>query len=102
MNKRLLSIILCSFFMFCLPMQSMANTAIEIYENEFQTVSISVNQSTIHIAGANGQMLEIYNVTGVKVMNIKIEGYDKKYDLNLPKGCYIVKVGKVVRKISIK
>jgi len=31
-----------------------------------------------------------------------VEGQDKRFDLNLPKGCYIVKVGKVVRKISIK
>lgn len=35
-------------------------------------------------------------------MSIKVEGADKYYELNLPKGCYIVKVGKVVRKISIK
>jgi hypothetical protein len=47
-------------------------------------------------------MLFIYNVAGVRVMSLKIEGADKLIDLNLPKGCYIVKVGKVVRKISIK
>ncbi|MDD3387351.1 MAG: secretion protein, partial [Prevotella sp.] len=29
-------------------------------------------------------------------------GADKSYNLNLPKGCYIVKVGKVVRKVSIR
>ena len=41
-------------------------------------------------------------MAGVKVMSIKVEGQDKKYELNLPKGCYIVKVGKTVRKISIR
>lgn len=47
-------------------------------------------------------MLYIYNVAGVKIMSIKIDSSDRYYDLNLPKGCYIVKVGKVVRKISVK
>jgi hypothetical protein len=41
-------------------------------------------------------------VTGMKLMSVKIEGQDKKVEINLPKGCYIVKVGKVVRKIYIK
>lgn len=35
-------------------------------------------------------------------MSIKIDGQDKRYTLNLPKGCYIIKVGNVVRKISIR
>ena len=47
-------------------------------------------------------MLYIYNVAGVRVMSFKVEGPDKRYELNLQKGCYIVKVGKVVRKISIR
>ena len=102
MKKKIITTIFCGMFMLGVPMQSMANIVIEVMENDFQSVSISVNQSTLHVANANGQTLEIYNVAGVKVMNIKIEGNDKKYDLNLPKGCYIVKIGKVARKISIK
>ena len=47
-------------------------------------------------------MLKIYNVSGVCVMSLRVDGQDKRYNLNLPKGCYIVKVGKVVRKISIR
>ena len=46
--------------------------------------------------------LSIYNVAGVHVQSFRVEGADRRYELNLPKGCYIVKVGKVVRKISIK
>ena len=102
MKKNIITMIFCGMFMLGFPMQSMANKAIEILENDFQNISISVNQSILHIVNANGQTLEIYNVLGVKVMNVKIEGNDKKYELNLPKGCYIVKIGKVARKISIK
>lgn len=46
-------------------------------------------------------VLQVYNVLGVKVASIKVEGNDKRIDLPLKSGCYIVKVGNVVRKISI-
>lgn len=84
------------------PSVANSNSAIEIIDVESQSVSISVNSSSIRVVGANGQMLYIYNVAGVKIMSIKVDGSDRYYDLNLPKGCYIVKVGKVVRKISVK
>ena len=35
-------------------------------------------------------------------MIARIDSYDKVIDLNLSKGCYIVKVGKTARKISIR
>lgn len=80
-----------------------ANSAIEIIDTDLpQAIVISVNESTLHVTGAAGQDLYIYNVAGVRVMSIKVDGPDKRYELNLPKGCYIVKVGKTVRKISIR
>ena len=80
------------------PIMSNASAMIEIIENEYQEISITVKASTIHVNGANGQTLHIYNVAGVRVMSIKVDGQDRSYDLNLQKGCYIVKVGKVVKK----
>ncbi len=84
------------------PVAALADTAVEIIDNDFQTINVSLNEQTLRVTGANGQMLFIYNVAGVRVMSVKVEGADKLIELNLPKGCYIVKVGKVVRKISIK
>ena len=52
--------------------------------------------------GARGEEREVYNVAGVRVMSVKVEGAERSFELSLPKGCYIVKVGKVVRKISVK
>lgn len=96
--------ILCASLLlsFTAPSVVNANSAIEIIDVESQSVSISVSSSSIRVVGATGQMLYIYNVAGVKIMSIKIDSSDRCYDLNLPKGCYIVKVGKVVRKISVK
>lgn len=71
--------------------------------SDFQSITISlVGESVLRVTGAAGQTLSIYNVTGVKVMNIRVDGSDKSYHLNLPQGCYIVKVGNMVRKIALR
>lgn len=102
MVKYILSFFLLAALLVSAPMKSAAMPAIEIVENDFQTITISVSQDAVlRVTGAAGQTLYVYNVTGVRVMSIKVDGSDKSYNLNLPKGCYIVKVGKVVRKISI-
>lgn len=100
--KKILAIAFASLLAFGVPTVSFANVAIEIIEQEFQNVTISVNQSVVRVSGANGQVMHVYNVAGVRLMTIRIDGNDKSYELNLPKGCYIVKIGKTVRKISIK
>ena len=82
------------------PMQ--ARTATDLIDQEFQTASISVVGNVLHVTGAEDELLSIYNVTGVRVMSVKVDGGDKHYTLNFPKGCYIVKVGKLVRKVSIR
>ena len=79
-----------------------ASNAVEILENEQQTITINVRESAVQIAGANGETLYVYNVAGVRIKSIKIDGDDKRFELNLPKGCYILKVGKTVRKISVR
>ena len=102
MTNKILTFILSSFLLVAAPTVVSAATSIEIIDNDIQTVAISVNETSLHVTGANGQMLYVYNVAGVRLMSVKVEGQDKKIDINLPKGCYIVKVGKVVRKIYIK
>lgn len=101
MMKKIFTLLLVSTLVFGLPFSGQARVAVEIIEQAFQEIVLSVNNSTLHVAGANGEVLSIYNLAGVKVQSFKVEGNDKRYELNLPKGCYIVKVGKVVRKISI-
>ncbi len=102
MMKRILTLLLASTLLVGMPVAMYAEQAIEVIDNEYQNISVSVSESVLHITGANGQVLQIYNVAGVRVMSVKVEGPDKRYELNLPKGCYIVKVGKMVRKISIR
>lgn len=101
MSKKIFTFIFAFACVMVSPLSVGARQMIEITEADFQQPSISITGNTIRVSNANGQTLYIYNVAGVRVKAIKIEGADKRFDLGLPKGCYIVKVGKVVRKISI-
>lgn len=102
MIKKIFTFFFISTLMMVVPVQARAASSIEIFEQDLQEVTISVQGSTLHVTGANGQFLYIYDVAGVRVMSVKVDSADKRYELNLPKGCYIIKVGKTVRKISIK
>lgn len=103
MNKTIASIIVMGVLAVGVPQQAYAVPSIEIVDNDFQTISLSISsENVLRVAGAAGQTLSIYNVTGVMVMTTRVDSSDKSYALNLPKGCYIVKVGKLVRKISIR
>ncbi|MGI6241958.1 MAG: T9SS type A sorting domain-containing protein [Prevotella sp.] len=103
MGNKISTFFLLAILLAGAPQVANAVPAIEIIENDFHPITISVNrEAVLRITGAAGQNLYIYNITGVRVMSLKIDGDDKSYSLNLPKGCYIVKVGKVVRKISIR
>lgn len=84
------------------PVSATASQGIEIVDNSVQGVSIVYSSSILRVIGAEGEVMQVYNVAGVRVMSVKVEGADKRYELSLPKGCYIVKVGKYVRKISIR
>ncbi|MGN0281063.1 MAG: T9SS type A sorting domain-containing protein [Prevotella sp.] len=64
-------------------------------------VTLTVTQSVVVVEGAAGQTLEVISLTGRPVMKVRIENQSQRVDLNLPKGCYILKIDNVVRKVSI-
>lgn len=70
-------------------------------ESEPIATSMTIRGSSIHIQHATGSVLEIFSLTGSKVATYKIDNDDKQIDLSLRKGCYIIKLGQTVRKITI-
>jgi len=76
--------------------------AIDVEQPQPQEISISVSGTTVYVTNANGLTLQVISVTGSTVATVKIDATDKKVELNLTRGCYILKVGKVVRKVSIR
>lgn len=71
-------------------------------EMEVSAVSIVVKGSVLYISNAGGSMLEVFSLTGSKVMSVRIDSNEKTLDLALKKGCYILRVDNVVRKITIR
>lgn len=100
MNKKFQIIAFAALLMAVAPLR--ANEAMEMESPDTETTSITVNGKSAHVCGANGMTLEIYNLAGMKVSSIKIDAADKVISLNLTKGTYIIKVGDIVRKISIR
>lgn len=105
MVKRLLILSFLTACLFMFPMSSQAASS-ESYGveqvDQKADVQISVNKSSVHIVNAEGQVMEVISLTGRHVMSVRIESPAQKIELtNIPKGCYIIKVGKVVRKIVI-
>ena len=101
MTKYIYTILLISMII-ATPTTAYAEPVTDEMEH-MQTPNVTVVEgSQLRVTNGNGQTLRVYNVTGVQVRVFKVDGMDKCYDLNLPKGCYIIKIGKTVRKISIR
>ena len=89
-----------TILMFSVPsiIAMLLQTAITITDGYFTGNYVGENA----LAATNLGLPVLYFYLGVRVLSIRVDGNDKSYNLNLPKGCYIVKVGNVVRKISIR
>ncbi len=48
------------------------------------------------------EILEIYNIMGVKVYSRHVKAGTNEYTLSLSKGYYILKIGKITKKIAIR
>lgn len=105
MIKRLLIISLSLSFTWLAPMDVSAapEYLAGVMEMAFDgEPTISYSDGALNIIGGEGQTLEVISLTGKKVMTVAIDSPAQKIELNIPKGCYIVKVGKVVRKVSVR
>ena len=102
MRKLLLSVALG---LAMVPYMASAETVLSplLTEASYAVSSISVyfSGTTLRVTGASGYTLNVYSITGSRVLCQKIDSDDKSWNLNLLHGVYIVKVGNVVRKISI-
>lgn len=103
MVKRLLILSLTGLLLASVPVVSQASTLeFAAVEQTDEKIEISVEGQTVYVNGAQGEELIVVSLTGRQVLKTKIESPAQRIDLNLPKGCYILKVGKVVRKIQVR
>lgn len=104
MTRQLLKLTFAATLALTVPMSLLAvstEPATEQQSND-REITIAVQQSTLLVSNAQGETLQVVSLTGNKVMEVKIESPSQRIELDIPKGCYIVKVGKVVRKIALR
>lgn len=102
MTRKLLYILFASAMLMGGNFKAAADPIIEVNVIDFNQVGISYYNGALHITGAAGLSVSVYNIVGQKVYEGRIDSSDKRIELNLPANCYIVKVGSVARKISVK
>ena len=63
--------------------------------------TVEVKGRTVRVHHAKGHVHEAYNITVVPVMKVSIDANHNTMQLNLGRGCYLIKVGNVTRKITL-
>lgn len=103
MQKKLLSFLIFSFISFGAFAESAVDFA--IFSNEsvamLQDPTLTIKGQTARVQNGQGEELEVFSLTGVKVASVKIEANDQSVAFNLNRGIYIFRIGKVVRKVAI-
>ena len=104
MTKRLLILSIAGFLTAMCPLAVAASemSPATVTEQVEEQVEVSIEGQTAYVTGAQGQELVVVSLTGRQLLKVKIESASQRVELNIPKGCYILKVGKVVRKIQIR
>lgn len=101
MRKQKIILLLSTLLAAGIPMNISADNDIVEPSAEFTSVVVEQTGNKLTVSHAEGSILEIFSLTGAKLFTMEIESDVKTIDLNLKKGCYILKVGNVVRKISV-
>jgi hypothetical protein len=90
-------------FILITPLCAQRSERVVVAVSQESGVTISMKGNILQLQNATvGEKLEILSIVGVRVFQKKIESTNQEFELDLPKGYYIVKIGTVVRKISVK
>ncbi|MEA5062928.1 MAG: T9SS type A sorting domain-containing protein [Petrimonas sp.] len=78
------------------------NKGVAMEENVPETkIKVTENRLIIENLPKDG-VLEVFSIVGVKVYTRKVKAGTNEYQLDLPKGYYIVRIGDLVKKILLK
>ena len=103
MTKRLLIISIAGLLTVLAPQKMLASEMeFAATEQVDEQIEVTIEGVTAYVTGAQGKELVVVSLTGRQLMNVKIDSPAQRIELNVPKGCYILKVGKVVRKIQVR
>lgn len=103
MQKKLLSFLIISL----ISLGAFAESAIGLLPLDHEVAAVAqepvltVKGQTARVQYGQGEELEVFSLTGVKVASVRIEANDQTVSFNLTRGIYIFRIGKVVRKVAI-
>ncbi len=101
--KKILYIMMLAAMFIAAPAKAEAEMNFDEPETEIPVATLVIEGSRVRVNGAEGEVLRVYSLTGIEVAKYPIEANDVQLNLSkLSRGYYIIKVGKVVRKISIR
>ncbi|MDD4921370.1 MAG: T9SS type A sorting domain-containing protein [Bacteroidales bacterium] len=100
--KKSLVLLFLSFLFFAPLSAERRPVAAESTPQE-NSLEIFLNGKVMQLKNAVvGEKMQLLSIVGVKVFEKRIESSNQEFQLDLPKGYYLVKIGNVVRKISVK
>ena len=100
--KHILFILFFTFFIVGVSFSQEGNPKASLDKDQ-PSISLSDTNRLFVQNAKQGDLLQIYSIVGVKVLEVKMNATSRELILNtLPKGYYIVKVSDFVRKIAIK
>ncbi len=98
----LLNIIFFAINSYSLFAQDVKSKAVVFNERPSIEITILENR-TIQVQNATvGQKLQVFSVIGLKVAEFEVKSPTVEYQLNVPRGYYIIKIGEVVRKVVLR
>lgn len=105
-RKLLMTMMLCTVITVADGLSAPVNEALTEAQRGIEqvgssAVEISIDGARVAVKGATGQTLEVVSITGLVIKKIKIDSASYSFELDVPKGCYILKVGTTVRKVNI-
>lgn len=101
--RRFLHYMIFALALTCAPLAVNASESGDQIETETQNPSVTLNDAgAIVVKNAEHLVLEIFAVTGEKVLTQRIDSNSKVIEVaHLNNGCYIVRVGKVTKKVYL-
>ena len=102
MRKNLLIISMMAFLAVPAAATTMVWEERGVAEMIDEPIAMTIDGNAVTISGAQGLKLIVVSLTGRQIAEYRIDSPAQRIELNLTKGCYVLKVGNVVRKVSIR
>ena len=83
MRKTILNILLATAMVMGASTTMHADPIVEVNSIDFNHVGVTYSNGVLHVTGAAGLVVSVYNIVGQKVYECKLDSNDKRIELSL-------------------